>query len=76
MRRMNDEKQKQAIALRNRLSALCDGIDASTVASAMSDLLVEVYRNGHPSPTLDNYLEQMRLTWEWHVAQERPEGRA
>jgi len=70
------DKQKEAIALRNRLSALCDGMDAGIVASAMSDLLVEVYRSGHPSPTLEDYLEQMRQTWEWHAAQERPEGHA
>jgi len=70
------DKQRQAIDLRNRLSAFCGGMDSTVVASAMSDLLVEIYRNGHPSPTLEDYLEQMRQTWEWNVAQEHPGGRA
>ncbi len=73
---MNSDVQREALKLRNQLSFLCAGMSVNVVASAMSDLLVEVYRKNHPSPSVDDYLEQMRATYEYNVAQERQTGNA
>ena len=67
---MADEERK-VIELRNQLSFLCAGMHAKIVASAMADLMVEIYTEYHPSPSLEDYLEQMRATYEHYVAQER-----
>ena len=64
---MSDERS-EALKLRNQLSFFCAGKSATIVASALADLLVTIYTECHPSPSLDDYLAQMRMSYEHYMA--------